>query len=182
MRKLSKAVSMRTWTDFALVVAGTLRLFDDTPTGDRKLSYSFPASLHAVCRYIAAVEGADRAEFVKSLVSTLDWISCDNLKPRYQLLCDGPVEAGTTQLTLAHFAVTEEDAYQGITLLDKFGVFAWFTNFPSDTCEMPTEQFNLRLKALQSLNERWTFEVVNRILRQLRFSGNSSARTRPERI
>jgi hypothetical protein len=126
MTRLSKPTLLRAYTDLALVVAGTLQLFDDAPSAERKLSSSFPSALRAVCRYIAAVEGADRAEFVKRLLGMLEWVGPDSRKPRFQQLRDGHVH-GIAPLRRVHLDVTADEASAGITLLDKFGVLSWFT-------------------------------------------------------
>lgn len=170
MTRLSKPTLLRAYTDFALVVAGTLQLFDDAPSAERKLSSSFPSALRAVCRYIAAVEGADRAEFVKRLLGMLEWVGPDSRKPRFQQLRDGHVH-GIAPLRRVHLDVTADEASAGITLLDKFGVLSWFTGGEDFTLLQDGSDFQHRLGALQRLNMRWTYELVTRLLRELMFTG-----------
>jgi hypothetical protein len=109
MTRLSKPTLLRAYTDFALMVAGTLQLFDDAPSAERKLASPFPSALRAVCRYIAAVEGADRAEFVKRLIAMLEWVGPDSRKPRFQQLRDGNVH-GIALIRRVHHEVTADEA------------------------------------------------------------------------
>jgi hypothetical protein len=172
MTRLSKPTLLRAYTDFALVVAGTLQLFDDAPSAERKLASPFPSALRAVCRYIAAVEGADRADFVKRLIGMLDWVGPDSRKPRFQqlqLFRDGNVH-GITLLRRVHLEVTADEASAGITLLDKFGVLSWFTVGEYFTLLEGESEFQDRLGALQQLNGRWTYELVTRLLSELMFT------------
>ena len=170
MTRLSKPTLLRAYTDFALVVAGTLQLFDDAPSAERKLASPFPSALRAVCRYIAAVEGADRADFVKRLIGMLDWVGPDSRKPRFQQLRDGNVH-GIALIRRVHLEVTADEASAGITLLDKFGVLTWFTG-EDFTVLKDGNDFQGRLGALQRLNGRWTCELVTRLLGELMFTGS----------
>ncbi len=167
MKKPKHIVLMRAYADFALVVAGTLQLFDDFPEADRKLAYSFPAALRAVCRYIASAEGADRALFANRLLKMFNWIGPDSRKSRYLQLRQGCGSA--TLLRLAHLEVTEVDTSTGITLLDKFGILSWFTREDFVLLGEGVD-FDDRLRELRRLNGRWTFEIVARVLDELRFS------------
>jgi hypothetical protein len=184
MTRLSKPTLLRAYTDFALVVAGTLQLFDDAPSGERKLASSFPSALRAVCRYIAAVEGPDRAEFVKRLLGMLEWVGPDSRKPRFQQLRDGNVH-GIALLRRVHLDVTADEASAGITLLDKFGVLSWFTGGEDfSLVQDGSDEFQDRLGALQRLSGRWTYALVTRLLRELMFTGTPrelvDARKRPK--
>ena len=73
MTRLSKPTLLRAYTDFAIVVAGSLQLFDDAPSGERKLASSFPSALRAVCRYIAAVEGPTQMLKLRCTVGSIGW-------------------------------------------------------------------------------------------------------------
>ena len=170
MTRLSKPTLLRAYMDFAIVVAGSLQLFDDAPSGERKLASSFPSALRAVCRYIAAVEGPDRAEFVKQLIGLLEWVNPDSRKPRFQQLRDGNLLSGSS-LRRVHLDVTADEASVGITLLDKFGVLTWFTGADNFALLEDGSDFQDRLGALQRLNGRWTYELVTRLLRELIFTG-----------
>ena len=170
MTRLSKPTLLRAYTDFAIVVAGSLQLFDDAPSGERKLASSFPSALRAVCRYIAAVEGPDRAEFVKQLIGMLEWVHPESRRPRFQQLRDGNLLSGSS-LRRVHLDVTADEASVGITLLDKFGVLTWFTGGDNFALLEDGSDFQDRLGALQRLNGRWTYELVTRLLRELIFTG-----------
>ena len=56
-----------------------------------------------------------------------------------------------------------------ISLLDKFGVLSWFTREDFVLLGEGVD-FDDRLRELQRLNGRWTFEIVARVLDELRFS------------
>ena len=120
--------------------------------------------------YIAAVEGPDRAEFVKQLIGMLEWVNPESRKPRFQQLRDGNLLSGSS-LRRVHLDVTADEASVGITLLDKFGVLTWFTGGDNFALLEDGSDFQDRLGALQRLNGRWTYELVTRLLRELIFTG-----------
>jgi hypothetical protein len=165
-----------------LVVCGSLGLFDDLwlppvvkpkgQEGGRQNRSSFPSALSGVCHYINRKEAGDRGRFIRALCEAYTNLCQANNKRQetYKSLTDKQMKK--TSLTSSHLESTQQDTEWEVDALDKFGVLMWFTETSADNfkwVELGSAEFDTRLHHLTCLNPRWTRELVNTMLGDLRF-------------